>query len=86
MRKAPASSCIEGIAWRYWSSVIDVVAWPSHSETTLVGTPAWSESVAAEWRMSWNRIEGRPAARTSRSKAPLTASGCRGVPSSRTKT
>jgi hypothetical protein len=35
-------------------------AWPSRSETTLMGTPAATRSEAWVCRRSWNRIRGSP--------------------------
>ena len=35
-------------------------AWPSRSETTLIGVPAATSSEAWVWRRSWNRIRGSP--------------------------
>jgi hypothetical protein len=53
------------------SSVSVIVACPSISLTTFGWTPFVSNSVAAVWRRSWNRIGGRLASLSARLKSAV---------------
>ena len=55
-------------------------AWPSRSETTLIGVPAATSKLAWVWRRSWNRMRGMPVRARCRSKSWLIDSGCSGAP------
>jgi hypothetical protein len=58
-----------GTACAYLSKVVDTRRWSRRRETTTMGTPAWSISVAMKWRRSCRRNWRGPAARRCRTKA-----------------
>ena len=68
-----------GTAWAYLSSVVDTRRWSRRRETTTIGTPASSISVAMKWRRSCSRNGRSPAARRWRRKALVTLFGFHAV-------
>jgi hypothetical protein len=54
-RVAAAWASLPGTAWAYLSRVVETRWWSSRRDTTTMGTPGWSISVAMKWRRSCSR-------------------------------